>query len=513
MAVEYDNAEVEDEFGNSNSKNARKRRLARYRQQVASSKKWRSDFEDTWRKMIDLYRNKPYDEIEQMPYRDMLAIAIGFSTINVIFPSISLQRPKVTVAPSVPERAEQAAIAEHVVNYWWRHFEYQEEFRRAAKDYLIAGHGWVKTTYLHKEEERDMSADEFRNEIQELLFQKYQAIEARPQDEGLFPSDEEIVNTLPTTKTFVKEDHPKVERVSIFDMFVDSDATCLADARWIAQRIAVPVGEAKQRKDWRASVRNELVGSAGPKNQSDGHYDEQHDKGAKFVIVFEYYDLVNNMLCTFSEEGDDFLKDPETIPYSFGHPFIQMRNYEVPENFYPIGELEMLEPLNMELNIVRTSQMNDIKQFRRAYLTRDGWLDDKGIGALSAPRDGEVILVPADSGAPDDMRQVLAPVPTMSVNQDTYPMSETIQDDITRVSAVSEYQQGAMPEIRRTATEAGIIQDAANARAADKLAQIEVAIAKVARRIIQLGQQFLSQPQVARIAGPGKQLQWVPFDS
>jgi hypothetical protein len=41
--------------------------------------------------------------------------------------------------------------------------------------------------------------------------------------------------------------------------------------------------------------------------------------------------------------------------------------------------------------------------------------------------------------------------------------------DIDSVSGVSEYQRGALPEIRRTATEAGIIQDAANARSSDKL--------------------------------------------
>jgi hypothetical protein len=45
-----------------------------------------------------------------------------------------------------------------------------------------------------------------------------------------------------------------------------------------------------------------------------------------------------------------------------------------------------------------------------------------------------------------------------------YNQSELISNDIDRVSGVSEYQRGSLPEIRRTATEAGIIQDAANAR-------------------------------------------------
>jgi hypothetical protein len=67
-----------------------------------------------------------------------------------------------------------------------------------------------------------------------------------------------------------------------------------------------------------------------------------------------------------------------------------------------------------------------------------------------------------------------------------YNQSELISSDIDRVSGVSEYQRGSLPEIRRTATEAGIIQDAANARSSDKLALIERSIADVARRLVAL---------------------------
>jgi len=75
-----------------------------------------------------------------------------------------------------------------------------------------------------------------------------------------------------------------------------------------------------------------------------------------------------------------------------------------------------------------------------------------------------------------------------------------VEQDINTVSGVSEYARGQMPEIRRTATEASIIADAGNARAADKLAIIEIGISHIARRVLQLIQQFMTGEDMARVA-------------
>jgi len=79
------------------------------------------------------------------------------------------------------------------------------------------------------------------------------------------------------------------------------------------------------------------------------------------------------------------------------------------------------------------------------------------------------------------------------------------------VSGVSEYQRGNQPEIRRTATEAAMINDGANARSADKLSIVERAIGDVAERVVKLTQEFLTSDSVARIIGPDGAAQWVQY--
>jgi hypothetical protein len=487
--------------------------LRKYRKCVESAQKWRADeYDEEWRSFINLYANKHFieDEWDDFSESHKISVGVSFSTINIIYPSVSIARPKVTVTATHPGMIDIAETAEAVVNYWWRHYDYQDEFRQCVKDYLIVGHGWIKTTYLFAEEEKPRSEDEIRGEISEMLAQKYEAVDNNPQDEYLYPSDEEIIDGVPTVKKVVLEDHPQLERVSPFDMYVDPDASRLFDARWIAQRIAVPVEEAKKRKDWNAKARQELCDSAKQVQESDGAFEDQIDPDQKFVIIYEYYNLTENTVCTFGLKGDSFLSEPAPIKYSFGHPFVMLRNYEVPEKLYPMGELECLKPLQLELDFTRSAQLRDLLGHTRQHIIRKGTLDTENMQRLSAGRDGELVL--AEETAPDDLSRAIAAVPVNDIPQHTFQMSEVIQGDMTRTSGVSDYAMGAMPEIRRTATEAGIIQDSANARAADKLAQIELTLAKLARRILQLGQEFLTVESTARIAGEDGSVQWVEFD-
>jgi len=120
------------------------------------------------------------------------------------------------------------------------------------------------------------------------------------------------------------------------------------------------------------------------------------------------------------------------------------------------------------------------------------------------------VLVPVASD--ESLSNVVAPFPAVITPPEFYNQSEMIQGDVEQITGVSEYQRGALPEIRRTATEAAIMQDAANARAADKLATIEGAIVEVAVRMVQLAQQYMTGQQVARVTGKDGVPMWVTFD-
>jgi hypothetical protein len=213
-------------------------------------------------------------------------------------------------------------------------------------------------------------------------------------------------------------------------------------------------------------------------------------------------------MAVFPDSGDEFLVDPKPLPYSFGSPFVMIRNYDVPNQFYPIGDLEALEPLQRELNATRSAMVNHRKKYARKYLARASALTGQARTALESDLDNQIAYIEDDNIPLGDIVQ---PLPISMIDPQMYNYSQTIENDMDRVSGVSEYMRGASPEIRRTATEASMIQDAQNARSADKLAIIEGAIRNCARHLVALAQTYVQGEQVAQVVGGNAQQVWVPF--
>ncbi len=489
---------------------SREKQLARYRQRLEASAKWRKQegLDDLWHRLVDLYRNKHF---KGSTTEDRIAVGIAFGTINVIFPSVSVNHPKVVVNARDPEDYDKALILEAVVNYWWRHYRVKTQFRRAVKDFLVVGHGWVKTGYRFVEEDVPLDDDERDNEFQSAVEEADTFAEANPDLAGDLPTDDEIAASLPETKANVVEDRPFAERVSPFDIYVDPEATSMEDLTWIAQKVVRPLEDVRDDDRYSKAVRRRVE----PDSMMNKEYWSERDEkkwgdDIKRVTVWEYYDVKQGTMSIFTERGDAFLKDPTKMPYQFGHPFVQLRNYDVPDVFYPIGDLEAIEPLNLELDKTRSQMMNARKRYARKHIFRPEAFDAEGRAALEDPTDGR--MIPLVEGYSEAMADAIAPLPQEPMSADTYNLSTIIEGDIDAVSGVSEYQRGSTPEIRRTATEASMIQDATNARAADKLAIIEGSIGQVAENLVQLAQQFMTEEGTARVMGKNGYPLWVPYE-
>jgi hypothetical protein len=430
----------------------------------------------------------------------------------VIVPSIAINYPKITVTSRRPEQEENAQIVEAVANYYWRHFDVHDEFRVMIKDFSIVGHGWLKTTWAYSEKEVELSQEEWKQAAMQALLERAMGIQqakAAGMSEADFPTEEEVIKGIPTKKTVAVQDNPAVERVSPFDVYVDPAATRLKDARWVAQRTFVPLEVAQENEAWDAKARGYLKGTAITRDKVDVLREgESRTKEADFVTVWEFYDLINETMCTFAEDCEGFLLAPEPVPFAFKHPFVMVTNYSVPEKFYPIGDVETIAQLQQELAITRTQMINDRKRFRRLYLIREDEIGSDGMNSLLSGDDNAFINVESDRPFSD----VFAPAGTSALPPESYNQTAMILDDINLVSGVSEYMRGSVTEIRRTATEASMIQDAANARSSDKLSIIERAIGEVAQRVVQLAQENLTSDQVAKIINEDGATDWVPYD-
>ena len=484
-----------------------------YKHELERAKSFRQQhqYDALWERMVDLYRGKTLPTVQTK--EDRVVVNVAFGTINVIYPSVSVNYPKITVMPNDPLDEDRAVLTEVITNFNWKHFNFQDQFRLAVKDYLLIGHGWVKCGYRYKEEDAPYEEEERTEMFDQSVEQADSFAAENPGMAGDVPDNDEILAALPEAKIVIAEDQPFIERVSPFDIFVDPEATGMDDARWICQRIIRPIEDVRKDKRYKQSVRLSV--------QSDMHADQFREQQRRMMLrgnqdpedqrvtIYEWYDIKRNTMAVCAEGSEQFLVDPAPCPFPFGQPFVMIRNYDVPDYFYPMGDLEAIEPLVNELNKTRSIGIQVRQKFARKTLARAGAFDAQGRQALESNVDNTVVFV-ADEGA--DLNQVVAAMPQIPVPPELFEHSDTIEKDIGDVSGISEYQRGQVPETRRTATEASIIQDNVSARSAEKLAQIEKAIARIARRVIQLQQEFMQSTQVARIVGPDQAIYWIPYD-
>jgi hypothetical protein len=306
-------------------------------------------------------------------------------------------------------------------------------------------------------------------------------------------------------------------------MFCDPDARHPKEMRWIAQRTWRPVQDVNVDQRYSPTARRAVSGSSYSRWDSengDGRSGEDKpDKGPlSYCEVIEFYDLKRKIVATFAMDGSDsvdqgnandgFLIKPGPSPYQYDNPFMMLRGFEVPDHFYPLGDLEQIESLQLELNETRTQMINHRKRFARKWLYNKDAFDTTGVAALESDVDNTMIPV-ADSY---DLLGVVAPMPGIVTPPEFYNHSGMIENDMNQVSGVTDYMQG-MPDsnIRRTATEAAMIQDAANARAQDRLSRIESFLAEAGERIIKLMQQFMTGEMAIRLTGVAGRA-WVQVD-
>jgi len=491
------------------ARKSRRDQLEQYKDRINKCQRWRRDeqFDDNWARLSDLYRGQHFPSYMQ-DSGDLIAVNLAFSTINVIAPSVAVNYPKVVVQANKPEDAQRAAFVEAVINHLWRHHDFRTPFRRAVKDFLVFGHGWLKVGWKFVEQEQSISElaredmiNSAMSEIDQTVLQSFM--------EGVEPpSFEDVVASIPSTEMRIVEDQPFVERISVYDVYVDPSATCMEDARWIAQRIVRPLEEAEKDRRYKPSARKNLTANYSRDMYDDVPTDDKVEYLEDQVVLWEYYDIMDNTLSVYADGANEFLVDPVAMPYAYGHPFVMLRNYDIPDHFYPMGDLEAIEPLQLELDKTRSQLMNDRKRYARKYLYHERSFGPAGREALESEDDGRFVPV-IDENKPLD--QVVMPLPQVPLAAEIYNYSSIISDDINTVSGISEYARGAMPEIRRTATEASIIADAQNARAADKLAIVEISISQVAKRVIQLLQQFMTGEAMARVAGAAGEDLFIPY--
>lgn len=401
--------------------------------------------ETQWEQSEDQYSGHHWAEQAQGdPTADLITINMSFSTVNTIVPYITGSEPHFLVLPySGDATMRNAKIQEALLNRLWRSeaIDGQEHLETAAVDFLVYGDGYIKVGY-DLEELRDEDGDYY--EIAQLW----------------------------------------VARIDPWDLWIDPNADGLHNARWVCQRLRISRAELEEDGRY-VNLDEENVTYGGP-HYKMGRTDEDEGKklhmeifdGSESAVVFEFYDLIAHTMVVFSD-GPKPLRWVDDV---LDAPIVQLPNYRIPRSPYHMGELEQLWPMQQELNKTRSHMITHRRRNVQKFLAKKDVLADGAVDALKSPIVNDVALLSGDG--PID--QLIKAVEIPNLSADIYNVSEVMMRDIYEISGVNEYLRGATPAIRRTATEATIIEGASNVKSQYKLRQIEKASRKIGRFMLRL---------------------------
>ena len=419
-------------------------RLAQLRALLQFGRTFRQENrEGLWRQSEAQYEGRHWGDSDDDPTADLITINISFSTVNTIIPYVTSEEPRFLVTPySQNATITNARVQQAWLNRLWRKQSTgaHEALEAAAEDYLIYGDGYLKVSYTLTDEMDD--SGEAQSHTSANIF---------------------------------------VDRLDPWDLFVDPMADGLHNARWVCHRIYTTKEEVEQDARYDRVDIDDLVvdsiDSVEDRDQSD-RSNMHGDTGQDWVVIYEFYDLIRDEMWSFGTGGDRPLRVVEDVKMQ---PIVQIGNYRIPRSPYHMGELEQLWPMQQELNKSRSQLITHRRRNVAKYLIRKDAMTDEGIAALLSPIVNEMVPVVGEGPLDNLVKPAqLAPLPP-----EAYDSADQALRDIYEISGVNEYLRGASPEIRRTATEATIIEGASNVKTRAKLADVERAVRRVGALIVE----------------------------
>lgn len=392
----------------------------------------RMEREDKWIESERQYLGDHWDyaSIED-DSADLITVNMSFSTINTIVPFMTGEDPRFIVRPySGDASVTNATIQQALLNRLWRSEEVaaQRHLEAAAVDFLVYGDGFLKVGF---------TLDQVRQGLTEYA---------------------EIAKIW-------------VDRIDPWDVWIDPSADGIHNARWVCQRLRLTRTEIEEDgRYFNLHDENMAYSESDLTTRDDSRPDDRQVvrevyDGSEYAVVYEFYDLIHKRMISFSE-GELPIRwvDDISIP-----PIVQMSNYRIPRSPWHMGELEQLWDLQQELNKTRSQLITHRKRNVPKLVGRKGALDQTAIDALQSPTVMEVALVDGDQ----PLNELLTPINLPNLSAEAYNLNQMTFNDIYEISGVSEYLRGASPTIRRTATEASIIEGATNVKSTFKLRQAE----------------------------------------
>lgn len=403
--------------------------------------------ESKWDEAFDIYMGDHWTVNPDDPTADVVNVNVSFSTLNTLVPFVADEDPTFLLTPySGDATTENAMMLQNFLNRLWKSVDVrgQQALSDATFDYLLYGDGFMKVGY----------------EINQ---------------KDVFDAQGNLVNNRVEVASF------SVERLNPWDVWVDPFSDGIHNARWVCQRIILPIQELIDDERYKVNRRDDVGGGTidtthiAPEDRQRLNDVDTSD----WVTIFEFYDLAENWMMSFVTGQDQPIRYIEHVQA----PIMQMANYRVPNSPYHIGDLEQIINLQHELNKTRSQMITHRRRNVGKWAIAEERLTDEAKDAMKSGRINDIIPL---TGPDMPLENLISYIAAQPLSADAYQMDAIIRADINELTGVNEYLRGVPQGISRTATEATILEGATNIRTRHKLLQVERAARDVGQMLLDI---------------------------
>jgi len=432
-----------------------------------------------------------------------------YSTINNIEPLIYAKNPEVSIKPSIAVEDDAYEVTgkfcdtlEIVASRLLRDAGLKSKAKRTLRASLVTGQGWVKLSY-----QRDIQRDQAiinriadaQDNMRRLQHEIKEIEEGNKGDrEEELRQIELLTTSLEAKAEIVKAEGLALDTIRREDMIVDPAITGVSDyklARWICQRIYMNKEDAESLYDMEL---DNATTYASDNEEPASNKDADKESRGDLIIVYEFWDRINNHVFTFVDGHNQWLREPY-VPTRSGEqffPFIPLVLLEDDEG-KDLSMIDMLMELQDEYNTTRTN-FAEARQANVAHWVVDSRMKVREVKSFEDAEVGSFVTVDTD-GMPLDKGMMQAP--QLRIDAGNYDTSQ-IRTDMDLVSGVQDAMRGGVGKAK-TATEAKIMQAGASGR----VGAMQDTVEDWLQVLFQLASEMLLQEmdieQVRKFAGMG----------
>ena len=447
-------------------KNLSQERLQELKDYISIGKKFsEKEFKNPNKKYREYYKVEHY---KTKSGEDRVSVPEIFSVTRTILPNVLNNRPHIMCKPNTKEAVKPAKINQALANSMWKDLSVQPEVVLSVINFLVSGWGIAKLGWQY--ESKTIISNEPRNVLGVPLGSKKKKEEITIKDDAF------------------------VEWVDPDAIYVSPDAKTLDDSPFVIQEVIIPLDKVKNNPEYKNTKDLKATKKMSKEYIPSDIEDDENKAYLNKVVLYEVYLRDTFQIITMAD-GHDKELSVKNFPYKgfkTFHPFEEIRNYEVPGEFYPFGEAKPIFSQQEELDKLRSRMFIYGKRFNRTVLyNKSAGIDENSLKQLKAGKDGSLV----EMGDIEGLKVLEYP----DIGLDTSTQEIACKEDIQRITGISEYQRATSPAGQRTATESNAIQQGSEARPNEKLGKVELFMARIAQKLIILAQQYYDDTRTLRI--------------